>query len=50
LSQGSLSDVVRDSSFLRSGVNFVFGRALGVLEALFSESTIVLDKWLLGLS
>jgi hypothetical protein len=44
LSQGSLSDVVRGASFLRTGVAVVLGTAPANFEALFSESTILVSK------
>jgi len=47
LSQGSLSDVVRVPSFLRSGALVVFGGALDAFEALFSDSVMLLSKRLI---
>lgn len=49
LSQGSLSDVVRVPSFLRSGAFVVFGGALDAFEALFSGSVMLLSERSIGL-
>jgi len=49
LSQGSLSDVVRVPSFLRSGAFVVFEGALDVFEALFSDSVMLVSQRLIGL-